>query len=175
MVKWRDIVNFEGLYQVSDEGQVKSFHKSNKGNILKPYPNSKGYPLVKLHGRHVRKHYFVHILVAEHHLPAPKKDRDQVNHKDGNPRNSRVSNLEWCTRKENAQHSKTVLGNYLEGEENDLSKTYEVTYPCGKKEIIVGLKAFCRKHDLHSGNMSSVATGNLGQYKGYDIRLLNDT
>lgn len=174
MVKWKDIGNFEGLYQISNEGQVKSFHKSTKGDILKPYPNSRGYPLVKLYGGKRHKHYFVHILVAIHHLPAPKKGRDQINHKDGNPCNSRVSNLEWCTSEENAQHSKTILGNYLEGVENDLSKTYEVTYPCGKKEIVVGLRAFCREHDLHSGNMCSVAKGRLGQYKGYDIRLLND-
>lgn len=110
---FKDIKNYEGLYQISNYGRVKSLPK-NDGNgkrerILKTdksKTNAKGIPYRRVTfsvaGKQVR--YLVHQLVAEHFLE-PDDTRLYVNHIDGNPSNNHYSNLEWCTGSENMQHA----------------------------------------------------------------------
>lgn len=98
---WKDIPNYEGLYQVSNLGRVKSFRKSTKYHceseyILKPSLANNGYCQVTLYDNTVRHKFLVHRLVAEAFLPNPN-GYPQVNHKDENPLNNAVNNLEWCT------------------------------------------------------------------------------
>ena len=102
--EWRDIPNFEGYYQVSNIGNVRSVDrlvkcgkgmKLQKGKILKQYLNAYGYNQVMLCKGRPRL-YRVHRLVAETFIPNPSK-LPQVNHKDENKTNNRVDNLEWCT------------------------------------------------------------------------------
>lgn len=98
---WKDIRNYEGLYQVSNIGRVKSFRKSTKYGceseyILKPYLASNGYYQVTLYDNTVKHKFSVHRLVAEAFIPNPN-DYPQINHKDENRLNNEVSNLEWCT------------------------------------------------------------------------------
>ena len=99
---WRDIKGFEGLYQVSNLGRVKSLKRSYrvKEKILKPYTNSWGYYQVGLHKNSIRKMYLVHRLVWEAfngHIP----EGLQVNHLDERPINNRLENLNLMTCKEN--------------------------------------------------------------------------
>ena len=111
---WKDIKGYEGLYQVSNLGKVRSLDRyvnSNKnskrlakGQILKPYLWS-GYPNVNLCINQKRKGKQIHRLVAEAFLPNPN-NYSIVNHIDENPLNSKLSNLEWCTQKHNVTHSK---------------------------------------------------------------------
>ena len=97
--EWRDIEGYEGLYQVSNLGRVKS-----KRGILKPRITPKGYLRIQLSKGGNRKDKFVHVLVAETFLC--KYDRTlQVNHIDGNKENNKVNNLEWCNCKDNMEHS----------------------------------------------------------------------
>lgn len=98
---WKDIPNFNGLYQVSNTGKVKSFIKSNKhpGNshLLKPNINNSGYETVSLYiSRGNKKGYLVHKLVAEAFIDNPN-NFPCVNHKDENKLNNNADNLEWCT------------------------------------------------------------------------------
>lgn len=98
---WKDIRNYEGLYQVSNLGRIKSFRKSTKHRwedeyILKPSLANNGYCQVTLYDNTVRHKFLVHRLVAEAFLPNPN-GYPQVNHKDENPLNNAASNLEWCT------------------------------------------------------------------------------
>lgn len=98
---WKDIPNYEGEYQVSNLGRVKSFRASSKYGSQKEYilnPTSKenGYCNVTLYGKYGRHKYLVHRLVAEAFIPNPN-NLPQVNHKDENPLNNAASNLEWCT------------------------------------------------------------------------------
>lgn len=99
MAQWKPIDGYEEMYAVSDEGEVISFHK------LKPRENNGGYLCVILCKEGKKpKQFFIHRLVANAFLPNPN-DLPQVNHKDKDRHNNRVSNLEWCTAKENNLHA----------------------------------------------------------------------
>ena len=101
---YKDIPNYEGLYQVSDLGNVKSFVWKNKGNrILKAGIRKNGYKYVVLHKSGKAKTMTIHQLVAIaflNHKPCGYKL--VINHKDFNPSNNCVSNLEIVTNRENS-------------------------------------------------------------------------
>ena len=110
---WKDIKGYERLYQVSDVGEVKSLCRKARihGNsyrtvaerLLKP-STSGGYKMVVLCKDLTYTKFLVHRLVAEAFIPNPAK-LPCVNHKDGNPSNNSVSNLEWCTYEYNSNYS----------------------------------------------------------------------
>ena len=111
---WKDIPNYEGLYQVSNLGRVKRLESavwngykyvSKKEHILKPHTNTHGYPSVILckNGKHHKNHR-VHRLVAQAFIPNPQNKID-INHINGIKTDNRVKNLEWVTRSENLIHA----------------------------------------------------------------------
>ena len=100
---WKDVKNYEGLYQISNLGNVK---RISSGKRLKPY-NRKGYIRVALSKDDTTKHIDIHRLVAQAFIPNPE-NKPEVNHIDGDKSNNEVSNLEWCTRKENMNHAKNT-------------------------------------------------------------------
>lgn len=103
---WKDIKGYEGLYQVSNLGQVRSYDRVDnigrlwKGGILKCFNGNREYLLVKLRKNGIRKGYLVHRLVAEAFIPNPD-NLPEVNHKDCNPCNNIYTNLEFCNRSHN--------------------------------------------------------------------------
>ena len=101
MEEWRDIKGYEGLYQVSNEGRVKSlnYHRQGVEQVLKLQITERGYKRVVLCDG-VCKIYFVHRLVAEAFIPNPN-NFPIINHKDENPSNNIAENLEWCDYKYN--------------------------------------------------------------------------
>lgn len=106
---WKDIAGYEGLYQVSNLGRVRSLDRTVKschgatqnikGKIIK-YKNSRGYACVGLCINKSVKYMRVHRLVALSFIPNPH-NYPHINHKDCNPYNNQVDNLEWCTPKYN--------------------------------------------------------------------------
>lgn len=104
---WKDIEGYEGLYQVSNFGRVKSLERIDslgrhrREKILKTDINNKGHLSVKLSKNGVRKKYLIHRLVAEEFLPNPEK-KPIVHHKDHNKLNNNVDNLVWLTHEEHA-------------------------------------------------------------------------
>lgn len=103
--EWKDIEGYEGVYQVSNLGRVKSLgnDKSRREKILKPKKNNKGRFQVSLckNGKVYEKQ--VHQLVLKAFDSNPD-NLPEVNHKDENPENNRLDNLEWCTRKYNINY-----------------------------------------------------------------------
>lgn len=100
---WKDVVGYEGLYQVSDKGNVKSL-KSNSPKLLKQSPTNCGYMKVQLYQNGKGKMLYVHRLVAKAFLPNPQQ-KEEINHLDGNKANNVLSNLEWTSRSENQLHA----------------------------------------------------------------------
>ena len=105
MEEWRPVVGYEGLYEVSNMGRVKSVERmkwNGKGyqkipeRILKTIENIWGYLLVNLYQDGKMKSCSVHRLVATAFLPNPY-NLPVINHRDENKQNNIVSNLEWCT------------------------------------------------------------------------------
>ena len=92
---WKDIKNYEGYYQVSNFGNIRSLHKRNKYNLMK-LPIKRGYYQIGLRKDGTRKFCQVHRLVAQAFIDNPL-NLPQVNHKDENKLNNIVDNLEWCT------------------------------------------------------------------------------
>lgn len=108
---WKPIRNYEGLYEVSNFGNVRSLTRKTTGNrnrnlAGKPMNISittTGYPKVELCKDGVSKSLKVHRLVADAFIPVVS-GKTVINHKDNDPFNNHVLNLEWCTQKENVQH-----------------------------------------------------------------------
>ena len=103
--KWKDIPGYEGLYQVSNLGEIKSLNYRNTGKekILKLIKDKKGYFHVNLYKNGKLKNLQVHRLVAMAFIPN-HNNYNQVNHKDENTSNNAVENLEWCTAKYNSNY-----------------------------------------------------------------------
>ena len=115
---WKDIEGYEGLYQVSNRGRVKSLsrkvknkngYRVKKESILKPKPNGKGYHIVGLYIKGISKNFTIHYLVLSSFIPNTFNKRT-INHIDSNRTNNRLDNLEWATHKENTKHG-FVFGN----------------------------------------------------------------
>jgi hypothetical protein len=112
---WKNIIDFEDIYQVSNFGRIRSLDKiiyssdnrnrTLRGRILKnKLDRTKKYQHVYLSHKGIATIVSVHRTVAKHFIPNPE-NKPEVNHKDGNGLNNRIDNLEWNTRCENIQHS----------------------------------------------------------------------
>lgn len=166
---WKPVVGYEGLYEVSNWGRVKSLpRKGTYARILKPVPNKYGYFQVNLYKNGKLKKIFIHRLVAEAFLEIPEGLKQyigtvylQVNHKDENKHNNNVENLEWCSAKYNTNFgtrnerdaltkSKPVVQYDLEG---NFIREWQSTKECGRNGYNQGAVAACCRGKLktHKG------------------------
>ena len=99
---WKPIEGYDGDYEASNIGRVKSI-KSNK--MLKPMKKRTGYYAVGLYKNAIRKYVSLHRVVAIAFIGNPPEGKDQINHIDGDKANNSVQNLEWCNQSENLAHS----------------------------------------------------------------------
>ena len=141
--EWRPVVGYEGLYEVSSYGRVRSLDRyveySNgrihlyKGKVLSLLKGKYGYIQVSVYYKRKMYKKYVHRLVAQAFIPNPD-NLPMVNHKDEDKSNCMVDNLEWCDAKYNstygtarermyeAKHRKTILKRELEKKKRELEK-----------------------------------------------------
>ncbi len=170
---WKDVLGYEGLYQVSNKGNVRSVARKNSigrkcgGRMLKPIPHTNGYPQVSLYKNGIAKTKKIHRLVVEAFIPNPN-NLPEVNHLDEVKDNNELSNLEWCTREYNNNH-----GTRNERVSQKLSKkvravnvetgeviTFNSTQEAGRKGYIQSVVAEACRGVYNTGE------GNL--YRGYE-------
>ena len=167
---WKDIKGYEGKYQVSNYGRVKSLNYRHTGNekLLKPILQTDGYLYVSL--CKPLKRFSIHRLVAEAFIQNPD-NLPEVNHKDENPTNNHVDNLEWCTNKYNINYgsrnkrvseslSKKVYQYTLDGE---LVKEWKSTAECGRNGFQQQNIVRCCK----GGFIRNNKWVNVNQHRGY--------
>lgn len=99
--KWKAIEGYDGRYEVSNFGNVRN----SDGAVMYQETHHKGYKRVSFHYNGKRKHHKVHRLVAEAFIPNPE-GKPHINHRDFDPGNNRMWNLEWVTDEENKEYSK---------------------------------------------------------------------
>ena len=102
--EWRDVIGYEGLYQVSNYGRVKSFHNNGVRTLNPSFADYPGYYVVNLTKNGKQQTQYVHILVAQAFIPNPE-NKSYVNHIDGDKLNNCLENLEWTTPTENSRHA----------------------------------------------------------------------
>lgn len=171
--EWRDIVGYEGLYQVSNLGRVKSLERlvaSPRGliehiiteRILSIKVHKFGYLEVSLHSKGKSKTYKVHRLVALSFIPNPN-GLLEINHKDENKSNNIVDNLEWCTAKYNANY-----GN--RNKKSSIGRSKGIIQYDLKKVIVAEYESLTKAGESVGGNPQGIflcANNKIKKYKGY--------
>lgn len=140
---WVDIIDFEGYYQISNYGRVKSLrrviHRNKMGililpeRILNPHIDVTGYKRLYLYKKDFKTREFVHRIVALHFIEN-HNNKPQINHKNGIKTDNNIENLEWCTGKENVHHAFRIgLNKASIGEQKGTSKLKEIEVVIIKK------------------------------------------
>lgn len=175
---WKDIKGYEGLYQVSNLGRIKSlaryvyyrngkvYHQDEK--ILKPCLNNKGYCRVRLTKSTNSKLFFVHRLVAMAFIPNPN-NFPQINHKDENKQNNSSNNLEWCTSLYNNN-----FGKKKESNKNERQKKQVFAENIKNGEYLI-LKSISegKNYGFTQQCISNCCLGKQKKHKGFRFRYLD--
>lgn len=191
METWENIKDFEGLYQVSNLGRVRSLDRwtnskcgsmqLKKGRILKQGLNKCGYQLVHLCKDGKGKTYTVHRLVADAFIPNPQNLKE-INHIDEDKTNNRVCNLEWCDRSYNINFGtlKERISKSLKGKPNialskrvaqidkdtdEIIKIWPSTMECDRNGFYSGVISQCCRNCYYGSNI----------YKGFKWQYVNDS
>lgn len=156
-IVWKPVHGFEGRYEVSNIGQVRSlvhrFGSRYVPRVLAQRLDTKGYVTVRLYDGDGKSVYAkVHRLVAFAFIPNHEKLLT-VNHKDEVKTNNCVENLEWMTVYDNIAYS--------------CAKDYVFVSPSGEEVHVHNLSKFCRDNKLTVSNMNKVHTGGRKQHKGW--------
>lgn len=172
---WKDIPGYEGYYQAStcgrirsvdrivrQQGRGKAFDGLRKGRILKSRLLNSGYLVVWLCKDGKSKALTVHRLIADTFIPR-NDERSDVNHKDGNKGNNNIENLERCTKSENIKHSYRVLKH---------KSPYKKSVVCVETGMIyMSISDAERDMELYPSSVSHVINGKCKTAGGYTWRL----
>ena len=162
--EYKDIEGYEGLYQVSNIGNVKSLvnHKGKyREKLLKQSKDCNGYLQVNLYKNKTSKRFLVHRLVANAFIENPN-NYPCINHKDENKQNNSVKNIEWCSYKYN-----TNFGTRNERARKAISKQ---VYQYSKDGVLISVfnsTKECQQQGFNKSHVSKCCNGKLKTHKGY--------
>ena len=159
---WKDVVGYEGLYKVSNLGRVKSISYGERNKIRKPVLAVPGYFGIVLYKNNQPQSVRIHVLVAQAFIPNPK-NKPEVNHRFGNKKDNRVSELEWMTGQENKKHAYDI-GLRKSGCKHWKSKFTEeqiryIRENCIPSNLEFGISALARKFGVSIATISEIYHG----------------
>lgn len=159
---WKDIKEYEGLYQVSNLGRVK---RVTTGIILKGSKDRGGYLVVNLSKNNIGSMKKIHRLVAQAFIPNPE-NKPEVNHIDEDKTNNMLSNLDWMTRKENNNHGTRT---------DRMAKTRSIpiiaiNIKTGESQEFKSTKECVKQLGLHQPSITHVLKGRRKQTGGYTFK-----
>lgn len=168
MEEWKGVLGYEGSYEVSNEGRVRSLERivnptrpyMRKGGLLKPNTDRDGYQRVTLFSNGARKKVGVHQLVARTFIPN-LENFPIINHKDENPRNNRVENLEWCTHEYNSNY-----GNRNHKVSKEVSKAVTSYNPLSKEFKHYSSMELTREDGFTPSKVSRCCNGKQRTHRG---------
>lgn len=134
---WKPVTGYEGLYEVSNLGRVKSLRNNI---IMKDFLSNKGYKLIKLSKEKARKAYSIHRLLAQAFI-SNKENKKYINHLNGIRNDNNINNLEWVTGRENNLHTSRIMKRNT-GETHGSAKL--------KKKDILEIRIMLRNNIPHS-------------------------
>ena len=181
MEEWRDIAGYEGKYQVSNLGNVRSVDRTfintcgvtvtRKGTVLKPNPHRDGYLKVTMHKGGRGNVTVIHRCVANAFIPN-EKNLPQVNHKDGNKQNNTVENLEWCTAFDNMNHAKQqgLRNKALEYAKSKRKAVIATNIQSGKETFYESVHA---AEKIFGRHVTNVLQGSRNMTKGHTFRFVD--
>ena len=179
--EWKDIKDYENLYQVSNLGRVKSLKReiiysdgrkhTYKEKILKPRKNKYGYLVVCLCNNGNRKEFFVHRLVALAFIPNPD-NKPHIDHIDTNPLNNVYTNLHWVTPKENNNNelTKQHVSEAMKGKkisEETKEKRRKKIYCVELDKVFNSIKEASEELGIFATTISAVCKGKRKTVGGY--------
>ena len=170
---WKDIKDYEGIYQVSNLGRVKGLLRyDSRGNLrvermLKPISTNDGYVKVNLSKNGVKRKRPIHRLVAEAFI-SNSENKSQVNHIDENKTNNSVDNLEWVTAKENINHGTSLYRRAMTQRKTQPSiSIIAIDIANGEYNEYISINDCARKLQVNPAGIQQVLLGNYKQLKGY--------